>query len=199
MRPGRHGRPFQMVKFRTMTDARGPDGALLPDADRLTPFGRFLRGSSLDELPELWNVLRGDMSLVGPRPLLMEYLPLYTPEQARRYLRDMALLEQEELRVLGLDARQRVITRFTSALGSANLVHVSPREIYRRALREGALSVIVAHNHPSGDPTPSEDDLLLTRRLRAAGELIGVTLLDHLIVAEEGCYSFQEGRWLPAA
>ncbi len=84
-RPGLHGRPFQMVKLRTMTDARGPDGALLPDADRLTPFGRFLRSTSLDELPELWNVLRGDMSLVGPRPLLMEYLPLYTPEQARRH------------------------------------------------------------------------------------------------------------------
>ncbi len=85
IRPGLHGQPFEMVKFRTMTDARGPDGALLPDAERLTPFGRFLRSTSLDELPELWNVLKGDMSLVGPRPLLMEYLPLYSPEQARRH------------------------------------------------------------------------------------------------------------------
>ena len=85
VRPGLQGQPFEMVKFRTMTDARGPDGELLPDAVRLTPFGRFLRATSLDELPELWNVLKGDMSLVGPRPLLMEYLPLYSPEQARRH------------------------------------------------------------------------------------------------------------------
>lgn len=85
VRPGLHGKPFEMVKFRTMTSERGPDGQLLLDAVRLTPFGRFLRASSLDELPELWNVLKGDMSLVGPRPLLMEYLPFYTPEQARRH------------------------------------------------------------------------------------------------------------------
>ncbi|MGB3837205.1 sugar transferase [Castellaniella sp.] len=84
-RPGLHGRSFQMIKFRTMTDACGPDGELLPDAERLTPFGRFLRATSLDELPEFWNVLKGEMSLVGPRPLLMEYMPLYTAEQARRH------------------------------------------------------------------------------------------------------------------
>ncbi|MBT7068619.1 MAG: sugar transferase [Verrucomicrobia bacterium] len=84
-RPGNHGRPFELLKFRTMTGARSADGSLQPDSDRLTPFGRFLRNTSLDELPELLNVLRGEMSLVGPRPLLMEYLPLYTQEQARRH------------------------------------------------------------------------------------------------------------------
>lgn len=84
-RPGLHGQPFQMVKFRTMRNAIGPDGQPLPDSERMTPFGSFLRSASLDELPELWNVLKGDMSLVGPRPLLMEYLPLYSPEQARRH------------------------------------------------------------------------------------------------------------------
>jgi lipopolysaccharide/colanic/teichoic acid biosynthesis glycosyltransferase len=84
-RPGQHGVPFRIHKFRTMTEARGPDGVLLPDEQRLTSLGRFLRSTSLDELPELWDVLRGDMSLVGPRPLLMEYLDRYTPEEARRH------------------------------------------------------------------------------------------------------------------
>ncbi|HEY9175916.1 MAG TPA: sugar transferase [Verrucomicrobiae bacterium] len=84
-RPGLWGRPFWLLKFRTMTNATDAAGNLLPDAQRLTGFGRFLRAFSLDELPELINVLKGDMSLVGPRPLLMEYLPRYTPEQARRH------------------------------------------------------------------------------------------------------------------
>jgi lipopolysaccharide/colanic/teichoic acid biosynthesis glycosyltransferase len=84
-RPGLGGVVFELIKFRSMTDACGADGRLLSDAERLTPFGRALRATSLDELPELWNVLRGDMSLVGPRPLLVAYLPRYSPEQARRH------------------------------------------------------------------------------------------------------------------
>ena len=85
LRPGKDGKPFKMIKFRTMLDALDAEGNPLPDAERMTPFGSFLRSSSLDELPELWNVLKGDMSLVGPRPLLMEYLPLYSAEQFRRH------------------------------------------------------------------------------------------------------------------
>jgi len=84
-RPGLYGEPFYILKFRTMTDSRNPSGSLLPDAQRLTNLGRFLRSTSLDELPELINVFKGEMSLVGPRPLLMEYLPLYTEEQERRH------------------------------------------------------------------------------------------------------------------
>ena len=84
-RPGLHGRLFKLQKFRTMCDLRDPAGRLLPDAERLSPFGCWLRSTSLDELPELWNVLKGDMSLVGPRPLLVQYLPLYSAEQARRH------------------------------------------------------------------------------------------------------------------
>ncbi|MEQ1150328.1 sugar transferase [Acinetobacter johnsonii] len=85
VRPGRHGQPFEMIKFRTMKDAVDAQGNPLPDSERLTPFGKMLRSTSLDEMPELWNVIKGDMSVVGPRPLLMEYLPLYNEEQAKRH------------------------------------------------------------------------------------------------------------------
>lgn len=85
VRPGLHGKPFEMIKFRTMKDATDSQGNPLPDSERLTPFGKMLRSTSLDEMPELWNVIKGDMSIVGPRPLLMEYLPLYNKEQAKRH------------------------------------------------------------------------------------------------------------------
>lgn len=84
-RPGKDGKIFKVIKFKTMTDERDAEGKLLPDADRLTPVGRFVRSTSIDELPQLINVLKGDMALIGPRPLLVQYLPLYSPEQARRH------------------------------------------------------------------------------------------------------------------
>lgn len=84
-RPGKDGKIFKIIKFKTMTDERGTNGKLLPDKDRLTKVGRFVRSTSIDELPQLFNVLKGDMSLIGPRPLLVQYLPLYSPEQARRH------------------------------------------------------------------------------------------------------------------
>ena len=154
-RPGRHGQVFELVKFRTMADTRGADGRLRPDAERLTPFGRWLRSTSLDELPELWNVLRGDMSLVGPRPLLVQYLGRYSPRQARRHeVRpgltglaqvmgrnalsweerfewDVRYVEQRgfwlDLRILALTVGAVLFRRGVSARGEATMPEFDPR------------------------------------------------------------------------
>jgi DNA repair protein RadC len=119
---------------------------------------------------------------------------LSRPIDAAAHLGHLADLEQEELHVLALDGRHRLRARFVAARGSANVVHVSPRDVLRRLVREGAAAAIVAHNHPAGDPTPSEEDVDLTHRLRAAGEIIGVPLVDHLVVASGGFFSFSEQR-----
>lgn len=126
-RPGLAGRPFVMLKFRSMTNARDAAGQLLPDSERLTPFGRWLRATSLDELPELINVLHGEMSLVGPRPLLMQYLERYSPEQARRHLvkpgvTGLAQVPRAQCHRLGREAcARRLVCRPPLAiLGSAN-------------------------------------------------------------------------------
>lgn len=123
---------------------------------------------------------------------------LTSSSAAASHLAEMALLEQEEMHVLALDTRHRLIQRFVAARGALNVVHVSPRDVFRRLLREGAAATIVAHNHPSGDPTPSAEDVELTRRLRAAGDLVGVALIDHLVVGQSGYHSFADelrGRW----
>lgn len=125
--------------------------------------------------------------------------PLRTPADGVARFRDMTLLEQEELHVIGLDSRHRQITRFVAARGSLNAVHVSTRDVFRRLLREGAAAAIVAHNHPSGDPAPSPADLDLTHRLRAAGELVGVPLLDHLVIGCQGFHSFADQLRFPTA
>lgn len=155
VRPGQGGRPFELLKFRTMRDTRDSAGRPLPDAERLTGFGRLLRRTSLDELPELWNVLRGDMSLVGPRPLLMEYLLLYSEEQARRHevrpgitgwaqVNGRNALSWEEkfrldveyvdrcslamdLRILAMTAAAVAKARGVSAEGSATMPHFTGR------------------------------------------------------------------------
>ncbi len=118
--------------------------------------------------------------------------PIRTPTVAAARLAQLVPLEQEELHVLALDSRHREIARFVAARGAQNVVYVSPRDVFRRLLREGAAGAIVAHNHPSGDPTPSADDVELTNRLRAAGDLVGVALIDHLVIARDGYHSFAD-------
>lgn len=120
--------------------------------------------------------------------------PVSTPVRAWEHLSDLARLELEELHVLALDSRHRLLGRFCAARGAINVVHVSPRDLFRRLLREGATAAVIAHNHPSGDPLPSPDDVELTRRLRSAGDLLGVTLTDHLVIAAGGYYSFTAER-----
>lgn len=128
--------------------------------------------------------------------LLDRSQPLSTAEQVARFCGDLVHLDVEELHVLALDMRHRLVTRFASARGEANLVHVSPRDIFRRALREGAAQVVVVHNHPSGNPIPSPEDVALTERLLTAGTVVGVHVCDHVIVAAEGWFSFAERRLL---
>lgn len=123
-------------------------------------------------------------------------LPLNCAEEVARRCDDMTHLDVEELHVLALDTRHRLLSRFITARGEANLVHASPREIFRRALREGAAQVVVVHNHPSGNPIPSPEDVALTERLLTAGQLVGVPVVDHLVMATEGYFSFAERKLL---
>ncbi len=150
-RPGLHGRPFTMLKFRTMTDARDAGGALLPDAERLPPFGQFLRSTSLDELPELWNVLRGDMSLVGPRPLLTRYLPLYSARQARRHeVRPgiTGLAQVSGRNTLGWDERFELDVWYVENRSLALDLRILSRTIARVVRRDG----VSAEGHATMPP-----------------------------------------------
>lgn len=161
VRPGLNGKPFEMVKFRTMRDASDAEGKPLPDSERITPFGRFLRSSSLDELPELWNVLKGDMSVVGPRPLLMEYLDYYTQEEMLRHSvrpgvtglaqisgRNALTWEQK----LGLDVeyvkRQRMLLDIKIIFSTVNKVF--KRENILDAAPQGSLSSYRARQRAEG-------------------------------------------------
>lgn len=159
-RPGLHGAPFRLVKFRTMADLRDAQGAPLPDAARLTRFGRFLRRTSLDELPELWNVLRGEMSLVGPRPLLPRYLPYFTREERRRF--DM------KPGITGLaQIRGRNTARWDERLAFDvwYVEHWSPG-LDLRILLETVLKTVRSEGVVE-DPTRSMDDLDVERRRQA--------------------------------
>lgn len=147
----------------------------------LTP----LRASRLNACVELGRRVLAPRVLAGP---------IRTPVQAANLFSDMALLEQEEMHVVGLDVRHRVVLRTCVARGTLNVVHVSPREVMRPMVRAGAAACLVAHNHPSGDAVPSDEDVDLTSRLKAAGDLVGVPVLDHVIIAGEAFYSFSEGR-----
>ncbi|PTL81100.1 sugar transferase [Vitiosangium sp. GDMCC 1.1324] len=174
VRPGRGGRTFQLVKFRTMLDANDADGNPLPDEQRLTRTGQFLRATSLDELPQLWNVLRGDMSLVGPRPLLVEYLPRYSPEQARRHdvLPGITGWAQVNGRnALGWDERFRLdvwyVDNWSLALDAKILALTLLRVVQRQGISHegsatmfkfqgaGALSVVSDGARPSSPPPPA--------------------------------------------
>lgn len=126
------------------------------------------------------------------RPRPPEGRALIDPADAAAHFPELGELDQEELHVLGLDAAHRPLVRFVAARGALNVVHVTPREVLRRLVREGAAAAIIAHNHPSGDIKPSRDDRTLTIRLQAAGELVGVAILDHLVVARAGFYSFAD-------
>jgi sugar transferase EpsL len=160
LRPGLHGEAFAMLKFRSMTDARDASGELLPDAERLTSFGKFLRSSSLDELPGLWNIVRGDMSLVGPRPLLMDYLPLYSVEQARRHdvrpgltgwaqVNGRNALQWEEKFALDCWYVDNRRCGSTSESSRAPCLKLSAAPIFRRMAKRPCRALPVLRRHPT--------------------------------------------------